>query len=194
MHPVSIELGVIAGGHVALADIACTVTDAPAGWQLVGAPQVERARRRIAQCLTFSSDTGSSICGFEGFAVEEGVVGVDVPLIGNTTGHTKFNALHTLFTRQLGRAIDHGFTGIGLLNAEHCSIELQATVEQLPLGAQLPGFVLFRGQVSRRSVQRAGGCQCFGGRVEGSAVGQVDTAIFSRLVHHTGAAAEFLVA
>ena len=193
VHPVGVQLGVVAGGHVTLAGITCTVTHAPAGWQLVGAPQVERARRGVTQRLTFTGDTSSSVCGLEGFAVEEGVVGVDVPLIGNPTGHTKLNALHTLLTRQLSRAIGHGFTGVGLLDTEQRSIQLQAVIEQLPLGAQLPGFVLFRIQLGGSSSQRTGRRQVLRRRVEGRTVSQVDAAILGRFVDHPGTATEFLV-
>ncbi|MCY1284878.1 hypothetical protein D9M70_337970 [compost metagenome] len=109
-------------------------------------------------------------------------------------GQAQFHTLDTLLAGQLGRTIGHGFTCIGLLHAEQRAVHFQAAIQQLPLGAQFPGLVLFRIQVLGVRVQAATvGGDAFGGGVEGVAPGHIEAAVFHRLVDQAGAAAELLV-
>ncbi|MCY1285093.1 hypothetical protein D9M70_340180 [compost metagenome] len=94
----------------------------------------------------------------------------------------------------MGGTVGHGFASVGLLDAEHRAIQRQATTQQLPLGAQLPGLVLFRVQVFGIGSQAATVVgQGFGGGVEGSAPGHIDATVLHWLVDQAGTAAQLFI-
>ncbi len=121
------------------------------------------------------------------FRIQVGVAAVQAPGIGQLPGEAQFEAVDFLLAGVLAGAVVDRHTCVVHHGMEDRRGQVQAVVEQVPLGAQFEVLGVLRLEVGHSRAQTVGAVtSVHARRGRRGAPGQVDAAVGRRLEHHAG--------